>query len=165
MEILFSKNIEDSCHSIASSIFRLQKVKELTYMHSEGIMAGELKHGPLALVDDQMPVLMIVLRDPVYNKCINAMLQVKARNCSPILICEEGDTETISQSNKALEIPRTVDCLQVSAFLSTKQLNISVNFISSLIISGYFDGHSNAIACISHRCAARLQRRLPTESS
>ena len=46
--------------------FIFQKVKELTYMHSEGIMAGELKHGPLALVDDSMPVIMIVMRDPVY---------------------------------------------------------------------------------------------------
>lgn len=88
------------------------KVKELTYMHSEGIMAGELKHGPLALVDDQMPVLMIVLRDPVYKKCINALLQVKARACNPILICEENDTETMSHSSKVLEVPRTVDCLQ-----------------------------------------------------
>lgn len=52
------------------------KVKELTYMHSEGIMAGELKHGPLALIDDQMPVLMIVMRDPVYAKCMNALQQV-----------------------------------------------------------------------------------------
>ena len=45
---------------------RVQKIKELTYMHSEGIMAGELKHGPLALVDKAMPVMMIVTRDPVY---------------------------------------------------------------------------------------------------
>lgn len=82
-------------------------------MHSEGIMAGELKHGPLALVDDQMPVLMIVLRDPVYKKCMNALLQVKARDCHPILICEEGDTETMSHSQRSLEVPRTVDCLQV----------------------------------------------------
>ncbi|XP_055309071.1 glutamine--fructose-6-phosphate aminotransferase [isomerizing] 2-like isoform X3 [Sitodiplosis mosellana] len=88
------------------------KVKELTYMHSEGIMAGELKHGPLALVDELMPVLMIVLRDPVYKKCMNALLQVKARNCQPILICEEGDTETMDHSSKSLEVPRTVDCLQ-----------------------------------------------------
>lgn len=44
----------------------LQKVKELTYMHSEGIMAGELKHGPLALIDKAMPLIMIVTRDPVY---------------------------------------------------------------------------------------------------
>lgn len=92
----------------------LQKVKELTYMHSEGIMAGELKHGPLALVDEKMPVLMIVLRDPVYKKCMNALLQVKARHCKPILICEEGDSETMEHSTKTLEVPRTVDCLQVS---------------------------------------------------
>lgn len=91
----------------------IQKVKELTYMHSEGIMAGELKHGPLALVDDQMPVMMIVSRDSVYSKCMNALLQVKARECHPILICEEGDTETMSYSSKVLEVPKTVDCLQV----------------------------------------------------
>lgn len=56
--------------------FLLQKIKELTYMHSEGIMAGELKHGPLALIDNSMPVIMILTRDPVYVKCMNALLQV-----------------------------------------------------------------------------------------
>lgn len=53
-----------------SFFFLFQKVKELTYMHSEGIMAGELKHGPLALVDKAMPIIMIVTRDPVYVVCI-----------------------------------------------------------------------------------------------
>lgn len=57
-------------------IIFFQKVKELTYMHSEGIMAGELKHGPLALVDEAMPVMMIIMRDPVYTKCMNALQQV-----------------------------------------------------------------------------------------
>lgn len=88
------------------------KIKELTYMHSEGIMAGELKHGPLALVDDSMPVMMIVMRDPVYTKCMNALQQVVSRNGRPIIVCEEGDTETQSYSSRSLEIPRTVDCLQ-----------------------------------------------------
>lgn len=88
------------------------KVKELTYMHSEGIMAGELKHGPLALVDDSMPVMMIVMRDPVYTKCMNALQQVVSRNGRPIIICEEGDQETKSYSSRSLEIPKTVDCLQ-----------------------------------------------------
>ncbi|XP_067618312.1 glutamine--fructose-6-phosphate aminotransferase [isomerizing] 2 [Eurosta solidaginis] len=88
------------------------KVKELTYMHSEGILAGELKHGPIALVDDEMPVLMIVMRDPVYTKCMNALQQVTARKSRPILLCEEGDEETKSFSSRYLEIPRTVDCLQ-----------------------------------------------------
>lgn len=46
-------------------------------MHSEGIMAGELKHGPLALIDEAMPVMMIIMRDPVYNKCMNALQQVR----------------------------------------------------------------------------------------
>ncbi|XP_029677881.1 glutamine--fructose-6-phosphate aminotransferase [isomerizing] 2-like isoform X2 [Formica exsecta] len=88
------------------------KVKELTYMHSEGIMAGELKHGPLALVDDSMPVIMIVMRDPVYVKCMNALQQVTARDGKPIVICEEGDEETKAFADRALEIPKTVDCLQ-----------------------------------------------------
>lgn len=57
----------------------VQKIKEITYMHSEGILAGELKHGPLALVDKLMPVIMIIMRDHTYTKCQNALQQVVAR--------------------------------------------------------------------------------------
>ncbi|XP_030370188.1 glutamine--fructose-6-phosphate aminotransferase [isomerizing] 2-like isoform X5 [Scaptodrosophila lebanonensis] len=99
-------------YNFATCLEGALKVKELTYMHSEGIMAGELKHGPLALVDDSMPVLMIVLRDPVYTKCMNALQQVTSRKGCPIIICEEGDEETKAFSSRHLEIPRTVDCLQ-----------------------------------------------------
>ncbi|XP_037049272.1 glutamine--fructose-6-phosphate aminotransferase [isomerizing] 2-like isoform X2 [Bradysia coprophila] len=99
-------------YNFATCLEGALKVKELTYMHSEGIMAGELKHGPLALVDESMPVLMIVVRDPVYVKCINALKQVQARQGRPILICEENDTETLSHSEMSLEVPKTVDCLQ-----------------------------------------------------
>ncbi|XP_046391778.1 glutamine--fructose-6-phosphate aminotransferase [isomerizing] 2 isoform X1 [Ischnura elegans] len=88
------------------------KVKELTYMHSEGIMAGELKHGPLALVDKAMPIIMIVTRDPVYVKCMNALQQVTAREGRPIVICEKGDEETKQFASRVLEVPHTVDCLQ-----------------------------------------------------
>jgi len=88
------------------------KVKELTYMHSEGIQAGELKHGPLALVDSTVPILMIITRDHVFTKCMNALQQVTARDGRPILICEEGDEETAKWANHVLEIPRTVDALQ-----------------------------------------------------
>merc|ERR1711872_601568 len=70
------------------------KIKELTYMHSEGILAGELKHGPLALVDDEMPMILVITRDPVYTKCMNSLLQVTARGGQPILICEQNDEET-----------------------------------------------------------------------
>lgn len=88
------------------------KIKELTYMHSEGILAGELKHGPLALIDQAMPVIMVVTRDSVYPKCMNALQQVLARGSSPIIICEKNDVETQSMAKRYLTIPHTVDCLQ-----------------------------------------------------
>jgi len=88
------------------------KVKELTYMHSEGIQAGELKHGPLALVDSTVPILMILMRDNVFTKCVNALQQVTAREGKPILIIEEGDAETAACAEHSLEVPRTVDALQ-----------------------------------------------------
>jgi len=88
------------------------KIKELTYMHSEGIQAGELKHGPLALVDSTVPIVMILMRDHVYTKCMNALQQVTARDGKPILIVEEGDQETAKWSKHSLEVPRSVDALQ-----------------------------------------------------
>lgn len=88
------------------------KVKELTYMHSEGILAGELKHGPLAMVDQTMPIVMIMLDDPVKHKCLNAYQQVHARGGLPLLITNEGDKECTSLSEKQVKIPKTVDCLQ-----------------------------------------------------
>jgi glucosamine--fructose-6-phosphate aminotransferase (isomerizing) len=88
------------------------KIKELTYMHSEGILAGELKHGPLALVDQAMPLLMVVTRDPVYTKCMNALQQVMARKGNPIVICNKGDEETRKCAYKTIEVPASVDCLQ-----------------------------------------------------
>lgn len=88
------------------------KIKELTYMHSEGILSGELKHGPLALVDDEMPVVMVICRDDVYSKCINALQQVLARGAKPIVICQKDDDDTVSMSYKSLQVPGTVDCLQ-----------------------------------------------------
>lgn len=48
----------------------------MTYMHSEGIQAGELKHGPLALVDSTVPIMMIITKDNVFSKCMNALQQV-----------------------------------------------------------------------------------------
>nr|XP_014350908.1 PREDICTED: glutamine--fructose-6-phosphate aminotransferase [isomerizing] 1 [Latimeria chalumnae] len=88
------------------------KIKEITYMHSEGILAGELKHGPLALVDKLMPVIMIIMRDHTYTKCQNALQQVVARQGRPIIICDKEDVETIMNTNRTIKVPHTVDCLQ-----------------------------------------------------
>ncbi|XP_064595081.1 glutamine--fructose-6-phosphate aminotransferase [isomerizing] 1-like isoform X1 [Liolophura sinensis] len=110
-----------------------QKIKELTYMHSEGIMAGELKHGPLALIDKAMPVIMIVTRDHVYSKCMNALQQVTARHGRPILICCQGDEETKKFGHKFLEVPHTVDCLQ--SILTTIPLQLLAFHIA--VLKGY----------------------------
>merc|ERR1712136_546844 len=88
------------------------KIKEITYMHSEGILAGELKHGPLALVDYDMPIIMVVVKDHTYEKCLNAVQQVTARAGKPIMICEEECVDDVSRfSSNVLTIPKTVDCL------------------------------------------------------
>lgn len=88
------------------------KIKEITYMHSEGILAGELKHGPLALVDKQMPVIMVIMKDPCFAKCQNALQQVTARQGRPIILCSKDDTESSKFAYKTIELPHTVDCLQ-----------------------------------------------------
>ena len=99
-------------YNFATCLEGALKVKELTYMHSEGIQVGELKHGPLALVDSTIPILMILMRDYVFTKCMNALQQVTAREGKPILIIEEGDTETSIWSENILEVPKIVDALQ-----------------------------------------------------
>ncbi|XP_044061392.1 glutamine--fructose-6-phosphate aminotransferase [isomerizing] 2 [Siniperca chuatsi] len=88
------------------------KIKEITYMHSEGILAGELKHGPLALIDKDMPVIMIIMRDGCYTKCQNALQQVTARSGRPIILCCQDDPEVTKNAYQTIELPHTVDCLQ-----------------------------------------------------
>uniref|UniRef100_A0AAR2KDS3 glutamine--fructose-6-phosphate transaminase (isomerizing) n=1 Tax=Pygocentrus nattereri TaxID=42514 RepID=A0AAR2KDS3_PYGNA len=88
------------------------KIKEITYMHSEGILAGELKHGPLALIDYHMPVIMVIMRDACYIKCHNALQQITARQGRPIILCCQDDSEISKMAYKTIELPHTVDCLQ-----------------------------------------------------
>ncbi|OCH89628.1 L-glutamine D-fructose 6-phosphate amidotansferase [Obba rivulosa] len=87
------------------------KIKEISYMHSEGILAGELKHGPLALIDENMPVIIVMTQDSLYPKVQSAYSQITARKAQPIVICNEGD-EGIPKNVKTIRVPKTVDCLQ-----------------------------------------------------
>lgn len=80
-------------------------------MHSEGILAGELKHGPLALIDENMPVIIIMTRDSLYPKVQSALAQITARKGQPIIIATDDDT-SIGQNFKTIRVPPTVDCLQ-----------------------------------------------------
>ncbi|KAJ1812804.1 glutamine--fructose-6-phosphate transaminase (isomerizing) [Coemansia sp. RSA 2599] len=88
------------------------KIKELSYIHCEGIMAGELKHGPLALIDEHIPIVMIMTQDSYYPKVQSALQQVQARKGKPLIICNVGDENINDADNKTIRIPRTVDCLQ-----------------------------------------------------
>jgi glucosamine--fructose-6-phosphate aminotransferase (isomerizing) len=87
------------------------KIKEISYMHSEGILAGELKHGPLALIDENMPVIIIMTQDSLYPKVQSAFAQITARKAQPIVLCNEGD-DGIPANAKTIRVPKTVDCLQ-----------------------------------------------------
>lgn len=92
------------------------KIKEVSYIHTEGIHAGELKHGPLALVDENMPVILFASQDSCATKVQNALHQVLARGgfSNMIIVGIEGDTEIEKYSEKAelILVPKTVDCLQ-----------------------------------------------------
>ena len=81
------------------------KLKEISYIHAEGYPAGEMKHGPIALIDDNMPVVCIVTQDHVYDKMISQIEQVRARNGIVISVINEGDEAVAEKSNHVLTIP------------------------------------------------------------
>ena len=84
----------------ATAIEGALKVKEVSLMHSEGILAGEMKHGPLALVDDTMPIIVIATPDSVYSKMLSVIEQLKARGANLIVICSEDDDKIASVAGK-----------------------------------------------------------------
>ena len=69
------------------------KLKEISYIHAEGYAAGEMKHGPIALIDEEMPVVVVVPRDAHYEKTLSNMQEVKAREAQLIAVCTEGDPD------------------------------------------------------------------------
>ncbi|MCH7878330.1 MAG: glutamine--fructose-6-phosphate transaminase (isomerizing) [candidate division Zixibacteria bacterium] len=83
------------------------KLKEISYIHAEGYPAAEMKHGPIALIDEMMPVVVIALKDPVYDKVISSIQQVKARSGRVIAIATEGDTEIASMVDHVIYVPKT----------------------------------------------------------
>ncbi|KAL5345557.1 glutamine--fructose-6-phosphate transaminase (isomerizing) [Pseudogymnoascus australis] len=88
------------------------KIKEISYLHCEAVMSGELKHGVLALVDENLPIIMILTRDNIFAKSLNAYQQIIARAGKPIVICNPDDAEFREDKCEKIEIPKTVDCLQ-----------------------------------------------------
>ncbi|GAB4536210.1 MAG: glutamine--fructose-6-phosphate transaminase (isomerizing) [Anaerolineae bacterium] len=83
------------------------KLKEISYIHAEGYPAGEMKHGPIALIDQIMPVVTIAVQDNVYDKMISQIEQVKARGGIVIALCNEGDENVQDKADYVLSIPRS----------------------------------------------------------
>ncbi|CEP60922.1 glutamine--fructose-6-phosphate transaminase (isomerizing) GFA1 LALA0_S02e02740g [Lachancea lanzarotensis] len=103
-------------YQFASALEGALKIKEISYMHSEGVLAGELKHGVLALVDEDLPIIAFATRDSLFPKVVSSIEQVTARKGRPIIICNENDevwkAKTKNTNLVTLEVPLTVDCLQ-----------------------------------------------------
>jgi glucosamine--fructose-6-phosphate aminotransferase (isomerizing) len=83
------------------------KLKEISYIHAEGYAAGEMKHGPIALVDDNLPVVVVAPRDAWYEKIVSNIQEVKARKGNVIAIVSEGDAGLKELANDIIEIPRS----------------------------------------------------------
>jgi len=87
------------------------KLKEISYIHAEGYPAAEMKHGPIALIDENMPVVIVATNDSDYDKVVNNIQEVKSRKGIVISIVNEDDTIVKGISDYTIEIPRTLDAL------------------------------------------------------
>jgi glucosamine--fructose-6-phosphate aminotransferase (isomerizing) len=83
------------------------KLKEISYIHAEGYPAAEMKHGPIALIDDQMPVVFLAIQDPAYDKVLSNMEEVRARKGKIIAVATEGDTVVRERADHVIYVPKT----------------------------------------------------------
>jgi glucosamine--fructose-6-phosphate aminotransferase (isomerizing) len=88
------------------------KLKEISYIHAEGYPAGEMKHGPIALIDENMPIVAIATHTPVYDKVVSNLQEAKARDGKLIVICDEGDEAVQKLADEFIEVPWTIEPLQ-----------------------------------------------------
>ena len=87
------------------------KLKEISYIHAEGYAAGEMKHGPIALIDERMPVVVLTPRDASYDRMVGNVEEIKARGGRVIAVCHRGDVEMTNRVNRVLEVPAAPDLL------------------------------------------------------
>lgn len=87
------------------------KLKEISYIHAEGYPAAEMKHGPIALIDEKMPVIVIATNRAAYDKIVSNVQEVKARKGIVIAVVNEGDVEISKLADYTIEIPETEDAL------------------------------------------------------
>jgi len=104
------------------------KLKEISYIHAEGYPAGEMKHGPIALIDERMPVVAIAVRDSVYQKMLSQVEQVKARGGIVIALATEGDQAIAEKADHVIYVPATSPLL--SPVVNVVPLQLLAYFIA-----------------------------------
>ena len=87
------------------------KLKEISYIHAEGYPAAEMKHGPIALIDENMPVVVIALKDKVHDKVLSNIAEIKARKGKVIAVATQGDNEIAEKVDHVIYIPHTLEVL------------------------------------------------------
>ena len=98
------------------------KLKEISYIHAEGYPAGEMKHGPIALISNEMPVVVVAPRDRVYEKILGNLQEVKARDGIVIAVGSEGDVELPKRADHCVTVPRTCHLLTPALLAIPMQL-------------------------------------------
>jgi glucosamine--fructose-6-phosphate aminotransferase (isomerizing) len=98
------------------------KLKEISYIHAEGYASGEMKHGPIALIDESMPVVVIANRSPIYDKVVSNLEQVRSRDGQVIALASEDDAEIADKVNEVIRIPDLGEYL--TAILATVPLQL-----------------------------------------
>lgn len=88
------------------------KLKEISYIHAEGYPAAEMKHGPIALIDSEMPVVVIATHNGMYDKILSNVQEIKARKGKIIAIVTEGDCTIGALADEVIEVPPTLECLE-----------------------------------------------------
>ena len=88
------------------------KLKEISYIHAEGYPAAEMKHGPIALIDAEMPVVVIATHNAMYEKIMSNIQEIKARKGKVIALVTEGDTVISKLADDCIELPETLECLE-----------------------------------------------------
>ena len=88
------------------------KLKEISYIHAEGYPAAEMKHGPIALIDTEMPVVVIATRNVLYDKVISNIQEIKSRRGKVIALVTEGDTDIASLADECIILPPVTECLE-----------------------------------------------------
>jgi glucosamine--fructose-6-phosphate aminotransferase (isomerizing) len=102
-------------YNYATALEAALKVKEVALIHSEGINAGEMKHGPLALVDEHLPIVVLATKDNMHRKMDSVIQQLLARNAKLYIVCNKGDdvmAKYAAAGCRLIEVPHTVDALQ-----------------------------------------------------